>query len=32
MASDDGQRFRTAVSEMDDEEIYVRGHPRPNRS
>lgn len=27
MTSGDGLRFRTAITEMDDEEIYVRGYP-----
>ena len=27
MASGEGLRFRTAITEMDDEEIYVRGYP-----
>lgn len=27
MASGDGLRFRTAITEMDDEEIHVRGYP-----
>lgn len=27
MTGDDGLHFRTAISEMDDEEIYVRGYP-----
>ncbi|MBW0089994.1 hypothetical protein I4I73_02425 [Pseudonocardia sp. KRD-184] len=27
MTSGDGLRFRTAITEMDDEKIYVRGYP-----